>query len=158
MSLTKNLGNEIKSILVFGGAAANKVYSGVSDMDFMIIIDSMENLTSITDTYNKIGNEILSIIDNPLFASILDYEIYSLDQLPNNKNLNGFSPMKILSLKNAEVLFGENYFTDINVTEDDLKAGSMLMVNDYFSKLQNYKFTPGFDPLYEEDRNGEDFM
>ncbi len=76
----------------------------------MIIIDHVENLKSFSETINKIGEEILLMVENPLFASLLDYEIYTLDQLPNNKSMNGFSAVKALALKESEVLFGENYF------------------------------------------------
>ena len=43
MSLQKALGDELKSLMVYGGVAVNKVYSGVSDIDFfMIILDKVE--------------------------------------------------------------------------------------------------------------------
>ena len=50
MSLQKTLKDELKAVLVFGGVAANRVYSGVSDIDFMIIIDHIKNLKSFSET------------------------------------------------------------------------------------------------------------
>ena len=154
MSLQKTLGNELKSLLVFGGVAANRVYSGVSDIDFMIIIDNIKNLSSFSETINKIGGEVLSMVENPLFASLLDYEIFTLDQLPNNKSMNGFSAVKALALKESEVLFGENYFESLDIDKENLKSSALLMVHEYLSKLVSYNSSPKFDPMFEdEDEN-----
>lgn len=108
ITLQKVLGNDLKSVMVYGGVAANRVYSGVSDIDFMIILDNVNNLKSFSETIDKIGKEILSMIENPLFASLLDYEIYTLDQIPNETSMKGFSAIKALALKESEVLFGDN--------------------------------------------------
>lgn len=151
MGLQKNLKDELKAVLVFGGVAANKVYSGVSDIDFMIIIDNVNNLKSFSETVEKIGKEILSMIENPLFASLLDYEIYTLDQLPNKKTMNGFSAIKTLALKDAEVLYGENYFEEIIINEESLKSSAMLMVHEYLYKLISYNLSPKFDPMFEDE-------
>ena len=102
MSLQKTLKDDLKAVLVFGGVAANRVYSGVSDIDFMIIIDHVENLKSFSETIDNIGKEILSMVENPLFASLLDYEIYTLDQVPSNKSMNGFSAVKAEKLSRTK--------------------------------------------------------
>lgn len=151
MSLQKSLKDDLKAILVFGGVAANKVYSGVSDIDFMIIIDHIKNLKSFSETINKLGQEILSMVENPLFASLLDYEIYTLDQLPDANGMNGFSAIKALALKESEVLFGENYFDSLNIDKENLKSSALLMVHEYLSKLIAYNLSPKFDPLFEEE-------
>ncbi len=151
MSLQKVLKDELKAVLVFGGVAANKVYSGVSDIDFMIILDHVKNLKSFSETIEKIGKEIISMVENPLFASLLDYEIYTLDQLPNSKGLNGFSAIKSLALKESEILFGENYFKTLNISKESLKDSALLMVHEYLSNLISYNLSPKFDPMYEDE-------
>jgi len=151
MNLQKSLKDELKSILVYGGVAANRVYSGVSDIDFMIILDNVNNLNSFSETINKIGREVLSMVENPLFASLLDYEIYTLDQIPNNKSRMGFSAIKTLALKDSEVLFGENQFEALELTKEDLKSSALLMVHEYLSKLISYNLSPKFDPMFEDD-------
>jgi len=151
MSLQKTLKDELKAVLVFGGVAANRVYSGVSDIDFMIIIDHVENLKSFSETIENIGKEILSMVENPLFASLLDYEIYTLDQLPNNTSMNGFSAIKALALKESEILFGENYFESLEINKENLKSSALLMVHEYLSKLISYNSSPKFDPMFEDE-------
>ena len=151
MSLQKSLNDDLKSILVYGGVAANKVYSGVSDIDFMIIIDHLKELNSLSNTIENIGKEILSTVENPLFASLLDYEIYTLDQLPNHEGLNGFSAIKALALKESEVLFGENYFQALKINANELKSSALLMVHEYLSKLISYNLSPKFDPLLDDE-------
>ncbi len=151
MSLQKTLKDELKAVLVFGGVAANRVYSGVSDIDFMIIIDHIKNLKSFSETIDNIGKEILSMVENPLFASLLDYEIYTLDQLPNDKSMNGFSAVKALALKESEILFGENYFEKLDIDKENLKSSALLMVHEYLSKLISYNSSPKFDPMFEDE-------
>lgn len=151
MNLQKNLKDDLKAVLVFGGVAANRVYSGVSDIDFMIIIDHIKNLKSFSETIDNIGKEILSMVENPLFASLLDYEIYTLDQLPNDKSMNGFSAVKALALKESEILFGENYFEKLDIDKENLKSSALLMVHEYLSKLISYNSSPKFDPMFEDE-------
>jgi len=93
------------------------------------------------------------MVENPLFASLLDYEIYTLDQLPDENGLNGFSAIKALALKESEVLHGENYFEKINLSKEELKSGALLMVHDYMSKLISYNLSPKFDPLFNDDED-----
>ena len=135
MGLQKSLKDKLKSLLVFGGVAANRVYSGVSDIDFMIILDKVENLNTFSSTIEEIGKNILQMIENPLFASLLDYEIYTLDQLPDKSDMKGFSTIKALALKESEVLYGENYFSEIEINEENLRSSALLMVHEYLSKL-----------------------
>jgi len=155
MSLQKVLGDELKSLIVYGGVAVNKVYSGVSDIDFMIILDKVEKLENFSETIKKIGNEVLATIENPLFASLLDYEIYTLDQIPSGDNMNGFSMMKVLSLKDGEVLFGENYFSDIEINLQNVKSSSLRMIDHYLTKLISFNFSPKFDPMFEDSEENQ---
>jgi len=156
MSLQKALGDDLKSILIYGGVAANRVFSGVSDIDFMIILDKIENLKNFSETISNIGREVLSMIENPLFASLLDYEIYTLDEIPNKKSMNGFSAMKALSLKEGELLFGENYFESLELSDINLKDSALLMVHEYLSKLISFNQSPRFDPMFEDDEENYD--
>ena len=94
------------------------------------------------------------MIENPLFASLLDYEIYTLDQIPSGDEINGFSLMKILALKEGEILFGENHFSEVKIGQDDVKASSLLMVDEYLTKLISFHFSPKFDPMFED--SGDD--
>ncbi len=58
MGLQKSLKDKLKSLLVFRSVAANRVYSGVSDIDFMIILDKVENLNSPSSTVEEIGKSL----------------------------------------------------------------------------------------------------
>jgi len=154
-SLKKSLKDSLSSVIVYGGAASDRVFSGVSDIDFLIVLNSVENLTSLSEAYNKLGSEILSLLENPLFASLLDYDIYTVDQLPKDGDLNGFSAIRALALKTGETLVGDNPFADIELSKSQLKISAQVMVHEYLDKLTSLLFIPQFESILEDDEEPE---
>ncbi|MHA2278324.1 MAG: hypothetical protein ACXAC2_21295, partial [Candidatus Kariarchaeaceae archaeon] len=123
-SVQSALKDDLVGIIVYGGAASKRIFSGVSDIDFFIILQSLEKLSRpLSETYQSISDVMMEYLENPLFSSILDYEIYVENQLPTKNSLNGFSPIRALALSEGEVLVGENPFKEIKVSDDQLKEG-----------------------------------
>ncbi|MDH5645903.1 MAG: hypothetical protein OEZ01_07840, partial [Candidatus Heimdallarchaeota archaeon] len=133
-------------IVVYGGASSERVFSGVSDIDYFIILKSLDKLSkSLADVYNELSEGFNEFLDNPLFAALLDYDIYTEDQLPIKGNLNGFSPIRALALKHGELLYGVNPFKDIELSKDELISGARRMIQDYLEKLTSSLFMSEFE-------------
>ena len=70
------LKDDLVAIIVYGGAASKRIFSGVSDIDFFIILKSLDNLSkSLSETYQVLSGVMMQYLEDPLFSSILDYDI-----------------------------------------------------------------------------------
>ena len=155
-SLQKTLGKNLASVIVYGGAASDRVFSGVSDIDFLIILKAVDQLTKpLSEVYNELGSEVLSLLDNPLFASLLDYEIFTEDFLPKDGDLNNFSAIRALALKSGETLIGENPFESLELSDAQLVTSARTMVYEYLDKLTSLLFIPQFESILEDDEEPE---
>lgn len=145
-SVSTALKDDLVGIIVYGGAASQRIFSGVSDIDFFIILKSIDKLSKpLSETYQVLSEVMMEYLENPLFSSILDYEVYVKDQLPNESSLNGFSPIRALALSEGELLFGENPVASLSLTDDQLREGAKNMTQNYLDKLTSVLFMPSFD-------------
>ncbi|MCH8906814.1 MAG: hypothetical protein IH840_06970 [Candidatus Heimdallarchaeota archaeon] len=153
----KALGENLVGIVVYGGSASERIFSGVSDIDFFIILKRADALTKpLSAIYGDLSKSVLEFFENPLFSSILDYDIYLEDQLPSNGNFNGFSPIRAISLREGELLTGTNPFAGMDIPDVDLKNGARRMVQDYLEKLSSVLFMPSFEITPEGEEAEED--
>ena len=130
-SFQKALGDDLTGLLVYGGSATERIFPGVSDVDFFIIIKKVDELSkSLAEIFEVINTTISEYVSNPLFAAILDYEVYTEDQLPNGDDLNGFSAIRACALSTAEVLAGSNPFEGMKFESDELSKGARRMVQE----------------------------
>lgn len=145
-SLEKALGENLVGIVVYGGSATDRIFPGVSDVDFFILLKRVENLTRpLSEIYSAINTVITEFISNPLFAAILDYDVYTEDQIPNEDNLNGFSAIRALALTTGEKLSGSNPFEGMNIDGSELLKGARTMVQEYLNKLTSSAIITEFD-------------
>ncbi|MHA2170622.1 MAG: hypothetical protein ACXADH_02405 [Candidatus Kariarchaeaceae archaeon] len=145
-AIQKELGDDLVGIIVYGGAASERVFSGISDIDFCIIIKKLSELSRpLSDVYVALSKEILTFLEDPLFSSILDYDIYVEDQLPQDNNLRGFSPIRAHALSTGELLVGLNPFEGLQISDEDLKNGARRMVQEYLEKVSSLMFVPSFE-------------
>ncbi len=153
-ALQKDIGDDLVGIVVYGSVASDLIFSGVSDIDFFIILKSVNELSKpLSEVYQKIGDKIKEFVNDPLFGSILDYDIYLMDQLPEGKDLKGFSPIRLLSLSKGLVLVGENPLEGYKVSNKQLKEGAHRMVQEYLDTLTKYLFIP-----VEEEKEQQSLM
>lgn len=135
-SVEKALGDDLVGIIVYGGSSTERIFSGVSDVDFFILLKSISTLSKpLSEVYSALNGVISEFVTTPLFAAILDYDIYTEDQIPKGDDLNGFSAIRAVSLATGELLVGSNPFEGKKISEDDLRRGARQMVQDYLSKL-----------------------
>ena len=150
-SIKKALGDDLVGIIVYGGAASERVFSGVSDIDFFIILKRVESLSKpLSEVYGALSIEIHTYLEDPLFSSLLDYDIYLENQLPQGDKLNGFSPIRALALSTGELLVGSNPFEKFKVADADLKSGARRMIQEYLEKLSSLMFMAKFEVADEE--------
>lgn len=153
----KALGDDLVGIVVYGGSASERIFSGVSDIDFFIILKKVSELSkSLSAIYQELSSQVLEFLENPLFSSILDYDIYVSDQLPDGKDLRGFSPIRALSLKSGELLVGTNPFAEIELSDQEILNGARKMIQDYLEKLSSPLFMPNFDVEPKDGEEAED--
>ncbi|OLS23507.1 MAG: hypothetical protein HeimC2_26100 [Candidatus Heimdallarchaeota archaeon LC_2] len=156
-SVQTALKEDLVAIIVYGGAASKRIFSGVSDIDFFIILKSLDNLSKpLSETYQVLSEVMMQYLEDPLFSSILDYDILVEDQLPTAESLRGFSSVRALALSEGELLYGENPFKDLKIDETELKYGARVMVQDYLDKLTSLLFMPNFDVVPEDGEKVED--
>ncbi|MCY3413604.1 MAG: nucleotidyltransferase domain-containing protein [Candidatus Heimdallarchaeota archaeon] len=145
-SLQKALGDDLLAVIVYGSCATDRIYAGVSDVDFFILLKKVDELSRpLSELYQEFNTVISEFISNPLFAAILDYDIYTEDMIPKGKNLNGFSAIRAVSLKTGETLAGKNPFEKMTISKEDLKNSAKLMVHEYLTKLTNSSIITEFD-------------
>ena len=132
-------------IIVYGGASTNRIFSGTSDIDFFILLKRISDLSRpLSEIIADINSILSEYASNPLFAAILDYDIYTYDMIPTDQDLHGFSPIRACALATGECLYGENPFTGFEVSGEDLKNGARRMIQDYFEKLHKSGIVLGY--------------
>jgi len=155
-ALDKGVGEDLEGVIVFGGSASDRIFSGVSDVDFLIVLKSITELSKpLAKVYEDISNVLMEFLENPLFSSLLDFEIYVMDQIPVGKELKGFSPIKALCLAEGELLQGNNPFEGMKITKKVLKDGARRMIQEYLDKLTSLLFMTRFD-MEDDSSNDEE--
>lgn len=163
MEMARALGDDMAHFFILGSSANSTVFPGVSDVNFTLILkdpnDLSESPAAVTQKALDIFKEYK---DNPMFTTLVDFEIYFESQLPANGELNGFHPIKALALKSALIYSTTakkfvdegNPFADLEINAADLKNGASSLVRECYNRLSAVLSEP--DYAIEEEETFDD--
>jgi hypothetical protein len=163
--LNKILAEDLFQLLIVGSSANSTVYPGVSDVNFLIVLNDPDKLSaSPFEVTNKALELIKQYKDNPMFTTLVDFEIYFESQMPTDNGLNGMSGIKALALKSALVFdktsqkFVDkgNPYEKLKIDSGDLRAGASSLVKDCLNRLSSIIAEPQFETDDEDENEGFD--
>ncbi len=128
--LTTNdmLKDNIKAIIIYGSYAKRLHVVGESDINFVVVLRSdILNEEEAIESINSIAEEIIT----PEVAHIFDLMILKEDDLPQLEKFGSvFTHIHALYAKDGEVKYGENVFTKLEITEEQLKESARVLIAD----------------------------
>ena len=133
MTGTPVLKDQIESLMIYGSYAKRLHVIGESDINFLIVLKSEDSNEESVDTISKIAESIVT----PEIAHIFDLMILKTDDL---KELEKFGPdfthIHGLYAKDGEALFGENVFSDINFTDEQIRESAKILMTESIAQIQ----------------------
>ncbi len=156
--LTSKLGEDLFDLSVYGSAVKSDLFPGVSDVNFLIVIKNPETLSKqASEVIQEISSMVKAFRDDPTFTTLLDYKLLFEQNLPNKKGLNGFSPLRALSLSDGESLIHKTFpYSDLNISEEELRNDARSVLIDIINKITEPLTTPDFDFMEEGDTESQE--
>ena len=155
MEMSKTLSDSMVAFYIIGSTAGSSVFPGVSDVNFILVLkDDLEDSASVL---KSAAGVFQNYKDNPMFTTLVDFEIYYESQMPTDDDLNAFKPLKALALKSALVYSTEkkkflpsgNPYKDLKVKS--LKGSASAIVSENISAIVNTLSEPAFEEEFLEE-------
>jgi hypothetical protein len=126
----QELNDQVKSLIIYGSYSKRLHVVGESDINFVIVLKSDSSIANTDKAIEKIG-QIAEEIVTPEVAHIFDLMILKEEDL---NQLDKFGPdfthIHALYAKDGEVKLGENVFASLNITNEQVKEASKLLISD----------------------------
>ena len=139
LKIKKSLEKEIKSIRLYGSVAKGegRYLRGESDIDLFIIIDKEADYF---ETLLKISPLLNEFYDDPVASSLLDVIIVQELEIPHTIN-----PIRLLELKNGKIILGNDEIDSLDLTDDEIKRGSLDMACEFNKRVREIVLGIGED-------------
>ncbi len=139
LKIKKSLEKEIKSIRLYGSVAKGegRYLRGESDIDLFIIIDKEADYF---ETLLKISPLLNEFYDDPVASSLLDVIIVQELEIPHTIN-----PIRLLELKNGKIILGNDEIDSLDLTDDEIKRGTLDMACEFNKRVREIVLGIGED-------------
>ncbi|MHA1347742.1 MAG: nucleotidyltransferase domain-containing protein [Candidatus Heimdallarchaeaceae archaeon] len=138
------LSKEVKSLLLIGSYVSEEHIAGESDCDFLIILNEEASGDNFTKSMEAISKIVFKYLEDPLYGSIIDVEVLGANDVPT-KSGTDYPWTKVLVAQLGRALIGENPFTDIKVSEENIKISAKEMASVYLEQLEEIIATDEID-------------
>jgi len=128
----KDLFEKVRALIIYGSYAKKLHVVGESDINFVVVLDS--NTTDVViEKINKIAEEIVT----PEVAHIFDLMILKEEDIDNLLEKFGpvFTYIHALYAKDGEVKLGENLFTSLDITDEQIKESAKIIIADTIASV-----------------------
>ena len=144
----KELSKEVKSLLLIGSYVTQEHIAGESDCDFLIVLDEKASGDNFEKSLEAISKIVFKYLEDPLFGSIIDVEVLGANDVPT-KNETNYPWTKVLVAQQGRALIGDNPFTKIKISEENIKMSAIEMARVYLEQLKEVIAT---DDIEEYDK------
>ncbi|MFX0052207.1 MAG: hypothetical protein ACFFAJ_02095 [Candidatus Hodarchaeota archaeon] len=124
------LSSQTKALIIYGSYAKRLHVVGESDINFVVVLNS-----SSDEAIKKI-NQIAEEIVTPEVAHIFDLMILKIEDL---NQLEKFGPVftfiHALYAKDGEVKLGENVFSTIEITNEQIKESANIIIHEAIGQM-----------------------
>lgn len=165
MEMSKTLGEAMAAFYIIGSSAGSSVFPGVSDVNFVLVLkDDLENPA---ETMKNAARVFQNYKDNPMFTTLVNFEIYFESQMPVNGDIRAFQGLKALALRTALVYSAEkkkflpdnNPYSNLEVDSAVVKGSASSVVNESITAIVNTLSEPAFEEEFIEEINAQiEFM
>ncbi len=126
----QELNDQVKSLIIYGSYAKRLHVVGESDINFVIVLKSDSSKANIDEAIEKIG-QIAEEIVTPEVAHIFDLMILKEEDLDQLEKFGpDFTYIHALYAKDGEVKLGENIFTSLSITNEQVQEAAKLLISD----------------------------
>ncbi len=126
----QELNDQVKSLIIYGSYAKRLHVVGESDINFVIVLKSDSPKANIDEAIEKIG-QIAEEIVTPEVAHIFDLMILKEEDLDQLEKFGpDFTYIHALYAKDGEVKLGENIFTSLSITNEQVQEAAKLLISD----------------------------
>ncbi len=137
---------QIKSLIIYGSYAKRLHVVGESDINFVIVLDN-----SAEEAIEKI-NQIAEEIVTPEVAHIFDLMILKEEDLSDLTKYGAvFTYIHALYAKDGEVKLGYNAFSNIEISDDQIKESAKIIIADTIEQIDEIIKTAKEEDLPEEE-------
>ncbi len=153
------IGDDLVDIIVYGSAVEGKLFSGVSDNNFIFVIkDTPSN--EFDQVVTKIAEIVKTYRDNPMFATMIQFQIMSESQMASANSLNGIPAVMALALKEGVSLKnkGSNPYKDLEINKEQVKENAISIISDLISKMVDAISIPSFDEEETDVSSEKDYL
>ena len=133
--IKEELSKEVKSLLLIGSYVSKEHIAGESDCDFLIVLDKKASGDNFKKSMEVISKIVYKYLEDPLYGSIIDVEVLGIDDVPIDGETN-YPWTKVLVAQRGRALIGENPFTKIKISEENIKISAKEMAIVYLEQLE----------------------
>ena len=143
----------IVSLIIYGSYAKRLHVVGESDINFVVVLSSKASKTEEETAITKI-NQIAEELVTPEVAHIFDLMILKEEDLENLIENFGpvFTYIHILYAQSGELKLGENIFTQMTVTDDQIRESAKILILESIAQIDEIIRAA----QEEKDENGEE--
>lgn len=124
------LKNQTKALIIYGSYAKRLHVVGESDINFVVVLNS-----STDESVEKI-NQIAEEIVTPEVAHIFDLMILRVEDLNQIEKFGPvFTYIHALYAKDGEVKLGENIFSTMEITNDQVQDSAKIIIHDLIGQM-----------------------
>ena len=148
--IKKELSKEVKSLLLIGSYVSKEHIAGESDCDFLIVLDEKASGDNFEKSLETISKVVYKYLEDPLYGSIIDVEVLGINDVPIDGETN-YPWTKVLVAQQGRALIGDNLFTKIKISEENIKISAKEMARVYLEQLEEIIATDeieDYDKLY----------
>ncbi len=142
------LKKDIKSLMIYGSYAKKLHVVGESDINFLIVLTEEIDSEKAIETISKIAEEIVT----PELAHIFDLMILKENDIAELEKFGpDFTHIHALYAKDGDLLFGENLFSDLKFTDEQIQESAKLLIKDTIIQIDEIRKTAKEEDLPEDE-------
>jgi len=133
--IKNELSKEVKCLLLTGSYVSKEHIAGESDCDFLIILDEKASGDNFEKSMEAISKIVFKYLEDPLYGSIIDVEVLGANDVPTDGETD-YPWTKVLVAQRGIALLGDNPFTKIKISEENIKMSAKEMAKVYLEQLE----------------------
>ncbi|MHA1993328.1 MAG: hypothetical protein ACW97Z_02185 [Candidatus Hodarchaeales archaeon] len=142
------LKKDIKSLMIYGSYAKRLHIVGESDINFLIVLTADKDSEKAIETISNIAEEIVT----PEIAHIFDLMILKEDDIAELEKFGpDFTHIHALYAKEGELIFGENLFSKLEISDEQVQESSKILITEAISQIDEIINTAKEEDLPEDE-------
>ena len=147
----KTLQSQIVALIIYGSYAKRLHVVGESDINFVVVLSSDSPQSESEAAIKKI-NQMAEEIVTPEVAHIFDLMILKEEDLTQLEKFGPvFTYIHALYAKNGEVKLGNNVFTPLEITNEQIQESAKMIISEAITQFDEIIKTAGEEGLPDDE-------